>query len=312
MKILEVRGLTKCFGRQKVLDNLGFELHQGEILGLLGPNGAGKTTAFRVITGLYRPSAGQVFIAGIDAVASPLQTKGLFGICTQEFSYNAHYNIEQDLYFYARLYGFPRREALEKARRALEWAGLWEHRRKNGRQLSGGMQKKILLARAMLNDPPLLLFDEPTTGLDVRIRREVWKLIRNLKIRGKSILLTTHCLEEAEELCDRVVIINRGRVVAEGNPRQLRNLIPVTQIVTIGTDHPLEREEVKWLENLSRVVKCEPQETAVELSLHGSPQEVTELLHKACARFRILRFSSREASLEEVFLRVTGEDGNNV
>lgn len=306
-----MRGLTKFFGRQKVLDNLDFELRPGEILGFLGPNGAGKTTALRIITGLYHPSAGQVFIMGIDAVAAPLQTKGLFGICTQEFSYNAHYNIEQDLYFYARLYGFSRREALEKARLALEWAGLWEHRRKNGRQLSGGMQKKILLARAMLNDPPILLLDEPTTGLDLRARREVWRLIRNLKSCKKSILLTTHYLEEAEELCDRVVIINRGRVVAEGKPQQLRHLIPGAQIITLETEYPLETEEVSWLKNLSGVVRCEIQENTVELSLNGPPQEVAELLRKICARFKVLRFFSREASLEDVFLRVTGEDRCN-
>jgi ABC-type multidrug transport system ATPase subunit len=227
MKVLEVKGLTKYFKSQKVLDDLNFDLNEGEVLGFLGPNGAGKTTTLRIITGLYQPSKGQVYIAGIDAVTNPIKTKGLFGVCTQDFSFNAHYNIEQDLYFYARLYGLPRKTAWEKARLSLEWADLLEHRKKNGDHLSGGMRKKILFARAMINDPPLLLLDEPTTGLDVRARRELWEMIMELKSRGKSILLTTHYLEEAEHLCDRILIIKKGRVVAEGKPGELRQYVDV-------------------------------------------------------------------------------------
>jgi ABC-type multidrug transport system ATPase subunit len=233
MKVLEVKGLTKYFKSQKVLDDLNFDLNEGEVLGFLGPNGAGKTTTLRIITGLYQPSKGQVYIAGIDAVTNPIKTKGLFGVCTQDFSFNAHYNIEQDLYFYARLYGLPRKTAWEKARLSLEWADLLEHRKKNGDHLSGGMRKKILFARAMINDPPLLLLDEPTTGLDVRARRELWEMIMELKSRGKSILLTTHYLEEAEHLCDRILIIKKGRVVAEGKPGELRQYVDIARFLTV-------------------------------------------------------------------------------
>ncbi|MDH7578662.1 MAG: ABC transporter ATP-binding protein [Bacillota bacterium] len=306
MKVLEVKGLTKYFKGQKVLDDLNFDLNEGEVLGFLGPNGAGKTTTLRIITGLYRPSAGQVYIAGINAVANPIKTKGLFGVCTQDFSFNAHYNIEQDLYFYARLYGLSRREALEKARYSLEWADLLEHRRKNGDHLSGGMRKKILFARAMINDPPLLLLDEPTTGLDVRARRELWEMIRDLKSRGKSILLTTHYLEEAEQLCDRILIIKKGRLVAEGGPGELRQYVDVARLLTVDLNRQLTLEEKEWLGALPGVKNCKSRGTTVEIAFDCQPQLAGELVLKVCQKLEPLNISLREASLEEVFLEVTG------
>ncbi len=308
MKVLEVKGLTKYFNGQKVLNDLNFGLNEGEVLGFLGPNGAGKTTTLRIITGLYRPSAGQVYIAGINAVANPIKTKGLFGVCTQDFSFNAHYNIEQDLYFYARLYGLSRREALEKARYSLEWAGLLEHRRKNGDHLSGGMRKKILFARAMINDPPLLLLDEPTTGLDVRARRELWEMIRDLKSRGKSILLTTHYLEEAEQLCDRILIIKKGRLVAEGGPGELRQYVDVARLLTVDLNRQLTLEEKEWLCALPGVKNCKSRGTTVEVAFDCQPQLAGELVQKVCQKLEPLNISLREASLEEVFLEVTGRE----
>ncbi|KUK30953.1 MAG: Nod factor export ATP-binding protein I [Thermoanaerobacterales bacterium 50_218] len=308
MKVLEVRGLTKYFNGQKVLDDLNFDLNEGEALGFLGPNGAGKTTTLRIITGLYRPSAGRVFIAGIDAVANPIKTKGLFGVCTQDFSFNAHYSIEQDLYFYARLYGLPRRAAMEKARRALEWADLLEHRRKNGDHLSGGMRKKILFARAMINDPPLLLLDEPTTGLDVHARRELWEMIRDLKSRGKSILLITHYLEEAEQLCDRILIIKKGRLVAEGGPGELRQIVDVARLLTVDLYRQLTLEEKEWLCAFPGVKNCKSRGTTVEVALDSSPQRVGDFVQEICRRLQPLGISLRDASLEEVFLEVTGRE----
>lgn len=308
MKVLEVKGLTKYFNGQKVLDNLSFDLNEREVLGFLGPNGAGKTTTLRIITGLYRPSAGQVYIAGINAVANPIKTKGLFGVCTQDFSFNAHYNIEQDLYFYARLYGLSRREALEKALYSLEWADLLEHRRKNGDHLSGGMRKKILFARAMINDPPLLLLDEPTTGLDVRARRELWEMIRDLKSRGKSILLTTHYLEEAEQLCDRILIIKKGRLVAEGGPGELRQYVDVARLLTVDLNRQLTLEEKEWLCALPGVKNCKSRGTTVEVAFDCQPQLAGELVQKVCQKLEPLNISLREASLEEVFLEVTGRE----
>jgi len=306
MKVLEVKELTKYFKSQKVLDDLNFDLNEGEVLGFLGPNGAGKTTTLRIITGLYQPSKGQVYIAGIDAVTNPIKTKGLFGVCTQDFSFNAHYNIEQDLYFYARLYGLPRKTAWEKARLSLEWADLLEHRKKNGDHLSGGMRKKILFARAMINDPPLLLLDEPTTGLDVRARRELWEMIMELKSRGKSILLTTHYLEEAEHLCDRILIIKKGRVVAEGKPGELRQYVDIARFLTVDLKHSPTPEEQEWLCALPGVRDCHVRGTTVEVAFDDQPQLAGELVQRVCQRLEPSNISLREASLEEVFLEVTG------
>ncbi len=308
MNILEVKDLTKYLKKQKVLDNLNFVLKKGEVLGFLGPNGAGKTTTIRIITGLYRPSAGRVFIAGIDAVANPIKTKGLFGVCTQDFSYNAHYNIEQDLYFYARLYGLPRQKALERARLALQWADLTEHSKKNGAHLSGGMQKKVLFARAMINDPPLLLLDEPTTGLDVRARKELWDLIQRLKSQEKSIFLTTHYLEEAEQLCDRVIIINQGKLVAQGSPEELRKIIGKPQVLSVELKESPAPEEMNRLNGLPGVKTCHLQGKTLEVTFNGDSRQAGWLVQEVCSWFNPLGFSLRQASLEEVFLKVTGKD----
>ncbi len=309
MKVLEVKGLTKYFKEQKVLDDLNFSLQEGEVLGFLGPNGAGKTTTIRIITGLSRPSSGQVFIRGIDAAADPIKTKALFGVCTQDFSFNGHYNIEQDLYFYARLYGLSRRAALEKARQALEWAELMEHRRKNGDHLSGGMRKKILFARAMINDPPLLLLDEPTTGLDVSARRELWEMIRGLKNQGKCILLTTHYLEEAEQLCDRVLIIKKGRLIAQGEPGELRQIVEDSRLLIVDLNHYLTPEEKKWLYARPGVKDCMLYGLTVEITFDGHPRQVGDLVQEVCRKFQPLSISIKEASLEDVFLKVTGREG---
>jgi ABC-type multidrug transport system ATPase subunit len=306
MKVLMVKGLTKFFKGQQVLNNLSFELNEGEVLGFLGPNGAGKTTTLRIITGLYRPSKGEVRIAGIDAVRNPIKTKGLFGVCTQDFSFNAHYNIEQDLYFYARLYGLSRKTAGERARLSLEWADLLEHRKKNGDHLSGGMRKKILFARAMINDPPLLLLDEPTTGLDVRARRELWEMIMELKGRGKSILLTTHYLEEAEYLCDRILIIKKGRLVAEGKPGELRQYVDVARLLTVDLKKAPTDGEQEWLRALPGVRDCHVRGTTVEIAFEDQPRLAGELVQRVCQKLQPANISLREASLEEVFLEVTG------
>ena len=305
MPILEVRGLTKFIAGQKIIDNLTFAIEKGEVLGFLGPNGAGKTTTVRLITGLYRADEGEILIANLDARRQPLQVKGIFGICTQDFSYNTHYNVEQDLYFYARLQGFSRRQAWIKAREALQWAGLDEYRQKNGTQLSGGLQKRVLLARAMLTNPSLLLLDEPTAGLDLQARRQVWEIILRLREEGKSVFLTTHYMEEAERLCDRVIIINRGRLITAGSAQDLRRRLCLGKVLTLELGDEPVTADIEWLKSQG-VPSVITQNSTLEVVLKESMSEITSLLPEILERFRPVTFNLREASLEEIFLAVTG------
>jgi ABC-type multidrug transport system ATPase subunit len=231
-KIIQVENLAKSFSSHRVVDGISFSVLAGETLGLLGPNGAGKTTTIRMLTGLVRPTSGTITIGGYDVLKNPIKAKRLFDISPQEASFHPHLSIAEDIYFYGRLRGLSRSEAGVRAKETLEWAKLADHSVKNGHQLSGGMQRRLLMARALITDPPILYLDEPTAGLDPQSRHALWNYISELKGRKKTIILTTHYMEEAEMLCDRVIIIDRGKIIAEGSPAKLRRSMGIDSILS--------------------------------------------------------------------------------
>jgi len=217
--VLQVRQLKVAYADRTVVDGVSFTIHRGEIFGLLGPNGAGKTSTLSAIEGLLRPASGALLVDGINAEQQPLAVKALLGVQLQSSSFQAELNIEEIVRLYAGLYGVKLSRA--QIRESLHVVGLGEEWGKKFKQLSGGQQQRLALFIATIHKPHLLLLDEPTAGLDPQSRRGLWRRIEELRAEGSSIVLTTHSMEEAQAVCDRVAIIDHGVLLTEGSPSDL-------------------------------------------------------------------------------------------
>ena len=220
--VVEARELVKTYDGRRVVDGLSFTVAPADCLGLLGPNGAGKTTTIKMVTCFAAPTAGTLSVFGIPVVpANHARIKARLGIMQQDDSLDPDLTVEKNLTIYGSYFGIPAREGARRTADLIRFAELAERRGETIRNLSGGMRRRLMLARALLNEPALLVLDEPTTGLDPQARRLVWERIRTLKRRGTTILLTTHYMDEAAQLCDRLIIVDGGRIVAEGTPDTL-------------------------------------------------------------------------------------------
>ncbi len=217
--ILEVHELSVTYGERRVVDGVSFQIHRGEIFGLLGPNGAGKTSTLSAIEGLVRPSSGRVLVDGIDVQQEPLDAKARLGVQLQSSSFQAELTIQQIARLYGGLYGV--KLSREQTGASMRTIGLEQELGKRFKQLSGGQQQRLALLIATINKPLLLLLDEPTAGLDPQSRRGLWRRIEELRAEGSSILLTTHSMEEAQAVCDRVAIIDHGVLLTTGRPSEL-------------------------------------------------------------------------------------------
>ncbi|MBR6467868.1 MAG: ABC transporter ATP-binding protein [Desulfovibrio sp.] len=219
--LLELNGIVKRYGARTALDGISLQAREGELVALLGPNGAGKTTTVRIATGQLDPDAGWVRIAGIAVADDPVRAKALCGVAAQHLNLDRELTVAQNLDIHGRLYRMPKPARLEAMARLLEATGLAELRDTPCKSLSGGQQRRAVLARALMHGPRLLFLDEPTAGLDPEMRRTLWGLVGRIREQGATILLTTHYIEEAERLADRVVFLDRGRVACEGSPKAL-------------------------------------------------------------------------------------------
>ncbi len=219
LSVLDVHELSVAYGERTVVDGVSFQIHRGEIFGLLGPNGAGKTSTLSAIEGLVRPKSGRLLVDGIDVQRQPLDAKARLGVQLQSSSFQAELSIEQIARLYGGLYGV--KLSREQVRESMRTVGLGEELGKRFKQLSGGQQQRLALFIATIHNPLLLLLDEPTAGLDPQSRRGLWRRIEELRGEGSSILLTTHSMEEAQAVCDRVAIIDHGVLLTIGTPSEL-------------------------------------------------------------------------------------------
>jgi lipooligosaccharide transport system ATP-binding protein len=219
--IVVARGLTKRYGDFEAVKGIDFDVRRQECFGFLGPNGAGKTTTMRMIHCASPVTAGQLTVAGLDVMRCPRQVKALLGVVSQNDNLDPDLTVRQNLVVYARYFDIPRRTALRRADELLALFQLADRAEAQVSDLSGGMKRRLVIARGLLNEPQVLMLDEPTTGLDPQARRLVWQKVSYLKERGTTLLLTTHYMEEATQLCDRLVIMDRGRILAEGSPAAL-------------------------------------------------------------------------------------------
>lgn len=298
---LAVEGLEKTYpGGVHALRGLDLRVEAGEFFGLLGANGAGKTTTIGIVTSLVRKSGGRVAVYGHDLDREPRAVRRLLGLCPQEINYNLFETVEDILLNQAGFYGVPRRLARPRVGAILEQLDLGAKRRTTARALSGGMKRRLLIARALVHDPRLVILDEPTAGVDVEMRRETWTFLRRLNEEGRTIILTTHYLEEAEHLCGRVAILDRGAIVAQGPRRELlARLVEEAYVLDLEAPParlppppPGVRWELRDPHTLEALVAREGELTALFAALAG-----------AGVRVRSLR--NRTNRLEELFLRLT-------
>jgi lipooligosaccharide transport system ATP-binding protein len=224
MHIISARGLTKYYGSLKAVDNIDFEILQGECFGFLGPNGAGKTTVIRILYCFMPPTSGEVKVFGMNVSEKPSQIKFRIGVMPQDDNLDPDLSVFENLVVYARYFDITKQASSDIAWELLTFLELKEKAKVNIKTLSGGMKRRILLARALINNPELLILDEPTTGLDPHSRHSVWEKLNHLKAKNTTLLITTHYMEEAEKLCDRVAIMDSGRIITIDSPASLMNL----------------------------------------------------------------------------------------
>ena len=298
--MLQVRALRKSYSGTEVLCGVNISVAAGECYGLLGPNGAGKTTTLRCCLGLTASDAGSVSLAGLPVPAAARAARARTGVCPQFDNLDPDFTVAENLIVYGRYFGIARRTMLGKLPRLLEFAGLEDKASARLDTLSGGMKRRLTLARALVNDPQIIFLDEPTTGLDPQARHVIWDRLKSLAASGRTLILTTHFMDEAERLCDRVGILDHGAMIAEDSPRRL-----------IGSQIEPHVVEV-YGEGVQEWARSIAPRHAERVELTGGTafcycQEPAALL-QAMQDHPSLRALSRAANLEDVFIKLTGRD----
>ncbi|MGB1586699.1 MAG: ABC transporter ATP-binding protein [Thermoplasmatota archaeon] len=297
---LRITGLRKTYGNQHAVDGLDLAVEPGAFFGLLGPNGAGKTTTIGCISGLVRPTSGSVSVFGHDAWSDPAAARRQIGLCAQEPNFDDFLGLERILAFHAGYFGTPYNKGLEKARELLRFLDLYDHRHKRISTLSGGMKRRMLLARALMHEPKLLILDEPTAGVDVELRRSLWEHVRHLNDEGMTVLLTTHYLEEAEALCNDVAVIDQGRIIERGHPDELRGRYGAVR-VRVATDASIDATDLGFaLDAQKRWVREDP----------DAKDALVPLLSRIeAAGGSVEDLEVNRSRLEDVFVALTKREG---
>jgi lipooligosaccharide transport system ATP-binding protein len=300
--LVQATGLTKRFGDQVAVDGIDFEVRHGEVFGFLGPNGAGKTTTMRMIACVSPVTAGQLRVLGHDPTHDGATIRARLGVVPQEDNLDTELSVGDNMLIYGRYFGLPVAVIRERADELLRFARLDDRARDRVDPLSGGMKRRLTIARALINRPDLLLLDEPTTGLDPQARHMLWERLYRLKRDGVTQIITTHYMDEAEQLCDRLVIMDGGRIVAEGSPRELIERYVTREVVELRFPTPTDQDQaVVRLGDSDEQIEPLPDRILV-YTAHGD-DTATRLSHDGLHPESVL---VRRSSLEDVFLRLTG------
>ena len=305
MPAIKITNLKKSYGGIDALKGINMTINKGQFFGLLGPNGAGKTTTINILTGLVRKDIGETMIFNRDTVSDYRFTRKQVGISSQEFTQDWFFPLDKLLLFQAVYYGINKKDAAPRVESLLDRLGLKDKRNARIRELSGGMKRRFEIAKALVHDPQILILDEPTAGVDVELRHELWKYFGDLHNEGKTILLTTHYIEEAELLCDKVAIIDSGKVITEGSPKELIGKDSNSGI-TVYLSEPFEDSD-----NTLKDFTYNQEDQRLHF-ITGYPENdlpnIIKLLSKSGAH--IQRIETNKASLEDVFLNLTGKGIN--
>jgi lipooligosaccharide transport system ATP-binding protein len=299
--ILEARDLVKKFGEFAAVKGVSFSIERGESFGFLGPNGAGKTSTMRMISAVSKPTSGSLSILGLNPLTDGSEIRGRLGVVPQEDTLELELSVRLNLEMFGRYFDIPRQVLRERADELLEFTQLSERANDKVDDLSGGMKRRLTIARALMNQPELLILDEPTTGLDPQARHLLWERLYRLKREGVTLIITTHYMDEAEQLCDRLVVMDHGSIVAEGPPRELIAQHSTREVVELRFDVESHDEVDLALSNFAQRVEVLPDR--ILLYVDEGDNTLREL-HAA----GIVPASAlvRRSSLEDVFLRLTG------
>ena len=297
--VIRVAGVRKTYGSLVAVEDVSFDVRDGEIFGLIGPNGAGKTTTMECVEGLRRPDRGTIAVLGLDPVHDVYALQERIGVQLQQAQLQKRITVGEAVRLWSRLYRRPSADG----ERLLEQLGLLEKRRAWFMTLSGGQKQRLFIALALINDPDVVFLDELTTGLDPQARRAIWELVRGIRTRGKTVLLTTHLMEEAEKLCDRVAIIEHGRIIDLGSPDELVRRHCPERSVILSTEDPAAEATLARIARVDRVTRDGSRFTV----LGRSEDLVTEVIHCLSEhRIRVTDFRTVLPGLEDVFLKLTG------
>jgi ABC-2 type transport system ATP-binding protein len=302
---IEVRDLTKKFNGFTAVNKISFIVRSGELFGLLGPNGAGKTTTIRMLTGIFKPSSGTALVGGYDIQKKPLEAKQLMGIVPEMANAYIDLSALRNLLLMGELYGIGKRERVEKAEELLRLFGLYERRNNKVKTFSKGMKQRIIVAMGLMNDPKILFLDEPTAGLDVESVRLIRKIIKEFNSRDITIVLTTHNIEEANQLCDRVAIMNHGKFVAIDSPEKLKSTFQDATSIEIAFDKEVRLEELSFGDAVMGMKKV-----GDKIKLYGkSTREIIPRLveYSRISGNKIISLNTLAPNLEDVFVNLTKE-----
>ena len=294
--MLSIKNLNKRYGRFQAVSELNLEVAEGEIFGFVGPNGAGKTTTMKIIQCVSPKTSGDLKVFGLDVNEHPREIKQHMGVVPQMDNLDPDFSVIKNLIQYSRYFDIPIEEAKKRANDLVNYVQLNDKKESSIDKLSGGMKRRLVLARAMINNPKLLILDEPTTGLDPQARHLIWEKLKDLSSRGITVILTTHYMEEAARLCDRIVIMDNGKILVEGTPKNL--------IKKYVGDHIIEAEntiEIKTCLEKNNI-EYEIANESVEIYSENVPH-ITNLILKKCTNSSV---TARPATLEDVFLKLTG------
>ncbi|MGH9080417.1 MAG: ATP-binding cassette domain-containing protein [Acidimicrobiales bacterium] len=309
--IIHTAGLTKVYPGSdlRAVDGLDLVVEPGEIFGLLGPNGAGKTTTAGMLTTRVIPTSGQAFVGGVDVVRHPALAKQILGIVSQQNTLDRQLNVWENLYFHGRLFGISARDSRRIATELLVQFQLGKWSEASIYALSGGMAQRLMVARAIFHRPAVLFLDEPTAGLDPQSRLALWDILRELNGEGQTIMLTTHYMEEADQLCGRVAIMDRGRILALDTPLALKQQIDADTIVTVISTGDHQQLALALSEKVGGVTRTRAIEGGVELHVKGTDRLLPRVVTSAEeAGFPVIDLSVAEPTLETVFINLTGKE----
>ena len=304
---IEVERITKCFDSFCAVNELSFSVEHGEVFGLLGPNGAGKSTLIRILTTLFPPTTGSARVNGFDVANQAYQVRQSIGVIPQAMTSDSDLSAEENMIIFAKLYGVPRERRKRVTKELLQAVDLEQWMDKPVKQFSGGMRRRLEIARGLVHEPKIFFLDEPTTGLDPASRVAVWEMLSRLKKEHDlTILLTTHYMDEADKLCDRIAIVDHGKLVALDSPLKLKASIPGTNILEVS----FSRTPEGWsqtLENLPEVASVKTQDHVFRISSHNGPRTMVELVEAARrAQVEVTSLSVQSTTLDDVFMHYTG------
>ncbi len=297
--VIQVSGIRKTYGATVAVDEVSFEVNDGEIFGLIGPNGAGKTTTMECVEGIRKPDRGTISVLGLDPFRQMYKLQDRIGVQLQQAQLQKRIKVWEAVDLWASLY----KKKPADAERLLDQLGLADKRNAWFMNLSGGQKQRLFIALALINDPEVVFLDELTTGLDPQARRAIWELVRGIRERGKTVFLTTHLMEEAERLCDRVAIIERGRIIDIDTPQRLVDRHCPERTVVLATNDPAAEERFHTIPRIESVVRSD-----LQFTIRGRGDDlVTEVIHCLSeSRIRVTDFRMIVPNLEDVFLKLTG------